>query len=56
MLDTLPAQPALDPTEEHVRLILESRRRNNASGQDAEDVENIRAAYTAGVATDGGQR
>jgi hypothetical protein len=41
----VPVQAPLDPAEEHVRLVLESRRRNNASGQRGEDAENIRAAY-----------
>ncbi len=40
-----PAQLPLDGAEAHVRSILESRKRANASGQLGEDVENIRAAY-----------
>ena len=41
----LPSQLPLDGAEAHVRMILESRKRANASGQLGEDVENIRAAF-----------
>lgn len=44
-LAQLPLSRPLDAVEAHVKAILDSRKRHNASGQDGEDAEQIRAAY-----------